>query len=125
MKKGVELFHTIEVEHKEELCNSDQELRYMSDVLTNHEINAHKCATYLHAVYLDELIVLTMADMQLHQITILLNEQIGKNCKDIARKDTFRLASNKVLKDGEELDLGSEGSFFDDLVYEDHQVVVT
>jgi len=56
-----------------ELFTSDKELGCVLSVLTDRRIDPQEHAAYQHAVYADELVALTMSDMQLHQITTLLN----------------------------------------------------
>ena len=73
MGKQAELLCAIAAEHNMELFTSDKELGCVLSVLTDRGINPQEHAAYQHAVYTDELIALTMSDMQLHQITALLN----------------------------------------------------
>ena len=68
LEKQAELLRAIAVEHNMELFTSDKELGCVLSVLTDRGIDPQE-----HAVYADELISLTMSDMQLHQITTLLN----------------------------------------------------
>ena len=112
LEKQADLLRAIEAEHSEELAASDEELGCIMDVLADRGIDPHEHAAYQHAVYADELNALTMSDMQLHQITALLNRQVGEN-----EKVTSRLT--EVSEDEESASVGSDGHISDDLVYED------
>ncbi|KIK94714.1 hypothetical protein PAXRUDRAFT_142279 [Paxillus rubicundulus Ve08.2h10] len=111
LEKQADLLRTIQAEDKEELSASKQELDSIKEVLIDHGLDPPEHVAYKHAVYANDLIALTIADMQLHQIDISTNSR--------ARSGNVFEQLSEISEDEESVS-GSDKYFSDDLVYKDN-----
>ncbi|KAN0088843.1 hypothetical protein V8E55_005900 [Tylopilus felleus] len=96
----MDLFHAMEQEAQDHLKSADEEIKWVKEVMGVRGIDD---LAFHHATYVDELVALTIADMQVEQMT-----------NAVAVDGTDR-ASDRVDSDTD----GSEEE--DDLVYKDSQ----
>ncbi|KIK74666.1 hypothetical protein PAXRUDRAFT_19646 [Paxillus rubicundulus Ve08.2h10] len=115
-EKQVDFLHAIQGEANEELSATDEELDCIKGVLADRGIAVEDHMTFKHAVYSDDLIALTIANMQLHQISLVLGRCTGNNSDETSDSEL----SNKDVADDQASDSeSSDGDVADDLEYKD------
>ncbi|KIK77103.1 hypothetical protein PAXRUDRAFT_167805 [Paxillus rubicundulus Ve08.2h10] len=117
-EKQVDFLCAIQGEVNEELSLSatDEELNCIKGVLADRGITIKDHMAFKHTVYSDDLVALTIADMQLHQISLMLGRRTGNN----SDKTLDSELSNKDVTDDQASDSeSSDGDVADDLEYED------
>ncbi|KIK79670.1 hypothetical protein PAXRUDRAFT_160741 [Paxillus rubicundulus Ve08.2h10] len=69
MEKCSDFLHVIQGEHMAELSATNKQLDWVKDVLTNYGVSHEEHIALNHTAYADEVVVLTITDMQLNQIS--------------------------------------------------------
>lgn len=66
----------VKVEHEMELSIVSEELQCIKDIVVGQGIDIDDHVAFSHAVYAEELVMLTMANMQLHQLSMMQRRQM-------------------------------------------------
>ncbi|KIK76431.1 hypothetical protein PAXRUDRAFT_18228 [Paxillus rubicundulus Ve08.2h10] len=66
MEKHLDFLHAIQGEHTAELSATNKQLDWIKEALTNHGVSHEEHIALNHAAYANEVIALTMTDMQLN-----------------------------------------------------------
>ncbi|KIK77366.1 hypothetical protein PAXRUDRAFT_17550 [Paxillus rubicundulus Ve08.2h10] len=76
MEKPSDFLWATKEEHEKELSGVSKELQCVKDVVVGRGIDIDDHIASSHAVYAEELMVLTTANMQLHQLSIMQGRQM-------------------------------------------------
>ncbi|KIJ11239.1 hypothetical protein PAXINDRAFT_157366 [Paxillus involutus ATCC 200175] len=98
-EKRSDFLRAVKEEHEKELSVVSEELQCVKDVVVGQGIDIDDHIAFSHAVYAEELVALTMSDMQLHQLSMIQGRQMvfgGDNDKSSSSSDVSTSDSSEV-----------------------------
>ncbi|KIK77379.1 hypothetical protein PAXRUDRAFT_17543 [Paxillus rubicundulus Ve08.2h10] len=121
-EKHSDFLCAIQGEHTAELSATNKQLNWIKEALTNRGISHEEHIALNHAAYADEVVALTITDMQLNQILNAFRMWMPESDSD---ESSFASGSPVKMQLGSDSDEtssasgSSNGDISDDLVYED------
>ena len=109
LEKQSDFLRAMQGGDNDELSAVDEELDCMKSELTERGVTLQDHIAFGHAIYADELVALTITDMQLRQISGVINMGMGPDSKEDSRSVSDSGSSDTDLSD--------------DLVYEEDKYV--
>lgn len=88
IEKFSDFLQAVKEEHEKELTIVSKELQCVKDIVIGHSIDIDDHIAFSHAIYADELVVLTMADMQLCQLSKVHKKMIFGSDSDETDEST-------------------------------------